>query len=61
MKQVGELNKQYEKMKERVHKAIEYLDAPERTNAEIDKWLPKYIALFDEWKALERMIGLEKR
>ena len=52
---------QCEILKQKVHKAIEYLDAPERTNAEIDKWLPKYIALFDEWKALERMIGLEKR
>ena len=37
-----------------------WLDSPGRTNEEIDKWLPKYIALFDEWKALERMINLEK-
>ena len=50
---------QYDELYLRVHKAIEWLDDPKRSAEEVEKWLPRYIALFDEWKRLERMIRNE--
>lgn len=50
------IQQQYEELSNRVHKAIEWLDSPGRTEEEIDKWLPRYEALFDEWKALEKRV-----
>ena len=34
--------------------AMEWLDDPNRTKGEIEKWFPKYKQLFDEMTGLER-------
>ena len=45
---------QYEELAQRVKKGMEWIDSPERTQGEIDKWFPKYKQLFDEMTGLER-------
>ena len=50
------IQQQYDELYLRVHKAIQWLDSDERTLDEVEKWMPQYEKLFDEWKRLERMI-----
>jgi|GEM_PF-2767668 hypothetical protein len=40
------LQQQYDELYQRVHKAIDWLDLPERTREEIEKWLPEYQKLY---------------
>lgn len=49
----------YEKLKQRVRGAMEWLDDPTRTREEIEAWYPRYKAMFDEVTRLERRLHLE--
>ena len=65
MKLIGEKQKttaqqQYDEMYIRVHKAIEWLDHPSRTNKEVEKWLPIYEGMYDEMMRLKGMASCEK-
>lgn len=49
---------QYDNLKQRVMNAIVWLDSPERTNEEVDKFLPVYEQHFDELNRLGRRLGI---
>lgn len=49
---------QYDKLKERVENAIIWLDSPERTHEEVEKWLSYYVQQFDELNRIGRMLGI---
>ena len=49
---------QYENLKQRVANAIIWLDSPERTNEDIDKFLPYYVQQFNELNRLGRRLGI---
>jgi len=65
LKQSGEeeesQRKRYDELYSRVHKAIEWLDDPIRTNEEVEKWLSIYEKMFDEWMAEGRLVCNGKR
>ena len=46
--------KQHEELCRRVMAAMIWIDSPERTKEEIDKWLPSFKKMFDELTKLER-------
>jgi len=49
---------QYDNLKQRVANAIIWLDSPERTNEDIDKFLPYYVQQFNELNRLGRRLGI---
>ena len=49
---------QYNNLKQRVANAIVWLDSPERTNEDIDKFLPYYVQQFNELNRLGRRLGI---
>jgi len=49
---------QYNNLKQRVENAIVWLDSPERTNEDIDKFLPYYVQQFNELNRLGRRLGI---
>ena len=51
------IQQQYEKLKKRIDNAAEWLDAPERTEQEIEKWLPRFNGLLAELIELEKKGG----
>lgn len=48
----------YDNLKKRVENAIVWLDSPERTNEDIDKFLPYYVQQFDELNRIGRRLGI---
>lgn len=49
---------QYDTLKERVENAIVWLDSPERTHEEVDKYFDYYVQQFDELNRIGRMLGI---
>ena len=49
---------QYNNLKQRVENAIVWLDSPERTNEDIEKFLPYYVQPFNELNRLGRRLGI---
>jgi uncharacterized protein YifE (UPF0438 family) len=45
---MNEIKQQYNKHLQRFNKACAYLDAPERTDAEVKKWEPEFLKLCRE-------------
>ena len=50
---------QYEELAQRVKKGMEWIDSPERTQGEIDKWFPTFIVMFDQITLMEREMRRE--
>jgi len=48
------LQQQYDSLYQHVHKAIDWLCSSERTLEEIEKWLPKYQALYAQMIKVEK-------
>lgn len=46
----------YEQLIARTRSAMEWIDDPKRTREEVDKWYPKYIAMFNEITRIERIM-----
>lgn len=51
------LKTEYKKVLVRWNKATSYLEAPERTNEEVDNWLPEYEMILRQRMALCNDIG----
>lgn len=51
--------KQHEELCRRVMAAMIWIDSPERTKEEIEKWFPSFKKMFDELTKIERMIRNE--
>jgi hypothetical protein len=54
------MESQYEELAQRVKKGMEWIDSPERTKEERDKWFPSFKIMFDELTKLEREMRNER-
>ena len=56
---VATLQQQYDELLLRINNAMEWIDSPERTLVQVERWMPEYEKLFWQMKRLEGMMKNE--
>ena len=50
------IKQQYADLSPKLLKAMAWIDSPDRTKEEVDRWYPRYKIMFDEITKLERIM-----
>lgn len=55
--ELNELKKKYNKLLDREKKAEEWLDSPEQTDSQVERWMPEFRGILDGLNKLLTQIG----